>query len=135
MLSTYKLFNRGLLLTLFYIVFSGTTFAQKKDTTEIPDSLRFYKKIKHFAYKYKFTSLAFDAVFVDPEPKEYPVQPTSKEKKNVNPYLKYQGRIIKEIKVTVLDPFGHNVNDTLEHNTNRLQRFSNKSHITTRRFV
>ena len=37
--------------------------AQKKDTTQIPDSLGFYKKIKHFSYKYKFTTLLFDAMF------------------------------------------------------------------------
>ncbi len=122
-------------MVILFSIFSNWSLAQKKDTLQTPDSLRFYKKIKHFAYKYKFTSLLYDATFVDPDPKEYPVQPTSKEKKNVNPYLKYQGRIIKEIKVTVFDPFGHTVNDTIERNINKLQHFGNKTHITTRRFV
>ncbi len=119
---------------MLFMMISSFGYAQK-DTTQIPDSLRFYKKIKHWAYKYKLTTLAFDAVFVDPEAKEYPTQPASKEEKNVNPYQKYQGRVIKEIKVTVYDPFGHNVTDTIERPINKLQRFGNRSHITTRRFV
>ena len=49
------------------------------------DSLLVYKKIKKAAYKYKVTQWAYDLMFVDPEPKEYPVQPASKEVKNVNP--------------------------------------------------
>ena len=122
-------------VAILFSVFSNKIIAQKKDTLQKLDSLRFYKKIKHFAYKYKLTSLLYDATFVDPEQKEYHLQPVSKETKNVNPYLKYQGRIIKEIKVTVFDPFGHSVNDTIERNTNKLERFGNKTHITTRRFV
>lgn len=133
--STCRLFNCRLLLGICCMLLVSSVAAQKRDSLVSSDSLKIYKKIKHFAYKYKFASLAFDAIFVDPEPKEYPVRPTSKEKKNVNPYLKYQGRIIKEIKITVFDPFGHNVNDTTEQNINQLQRFGNKSHITTRHFV
>ena len=133
--STRSSFKRYLLLSIYCLLLSNNVFSQKDTTLHTSDSLKLYKNIKHFSYKYKLTSLAFDAIFVDPEAKEYPVQPASKEKKNVNPYLKYQGRVIKEIKVTVFDPFGHNVNDTLEHNINRLQRFGNKSHITTRHFV
>jgi hypothetical protein len=131
----YHLLIKGLAFTLLLLMLSSLSYAQKKDTTQIPDSLRFYKKIKHFAYKYKLTSLAFDAVFVDPEVKEYPKQPASKEQKNVNPYQKYQGRVIKDIKVTVYDPFGHSVTDTITRNINKVQRFGNKAHITTRRFV
>ncbi|MES2566165.1 MAG: hypothetical protein V4565_04830 [Bacteroidota bacterium] len=94
-----------------------------------------YKKIKKVAYKYKITQRAYELVFVDPEPQEYPVQPVTKEVKNVNPYLKYEGRIIKDIKITVYDPFGHNVNDTNMANINRSQKMFNRAHITTRRFV
>ncbi len=114
---------------------SGYCYAQKKNKTNVKDSLLLYKKIKKFAYKHKITTLAYDAIFVDPEPKEYPKQVASKEAKNVNPYLKYEGRIIKDILVTVYDPFGHNVNDTLSHSINASQRFGNSIHVKTRKFV
>ena len=79
--------------------------------------------------------MAYDAIFVDPEPKEYPKQVASKEEKNVNPYLKYEGKVIKDIRIIVYDPFGHNVNDTITKNINASQRFGNKAHVKTRKFV
>ncbi|MBC7695494.1 MAG: hypothetical protein H7141_08630 [Burkholderiales bacterium] len=99
------------------------------------DTMLVYKKIKKMAYKHKITQRAYELVFVDPEPKEYPVQPATKEVKNVNPYLKYEGKIIKDIQITIYDPFGHNVNDTNMSNINRMQKLGNSAHITTRRFV
>lgn len=114
---------------------SNYTYAQKKNVSTEKDSLDIYKKIKRIAYKHKLTSRAFDLIFVDPEPVEYPALPTTLVKIEVNPYLKYQGRIIKDIIITVYDPFGHNVNDTLMHSINTSQRFGNKLHITTRHFV
>ncbi len=133
----YKLLNNGLVFCIVFIFISGFILGQKPqpNTNTQKDSLLLYKKIKRFAYKHKLTTWAYDAIFVDPEPKEYPTQPASTEEKNVNPYLKYQGRIIKNIQITVYDPFGHNVNDTITHPINNLQKFGNRAHITTRRFV
>ncbi|MGZ3862253.1 MAG: hypothetical protein ACXVPN_12065 [Bacteroidia bacterium] len=100
------------------------------------DSLRIYKKIKTFAYKHKLTRAAYEAVFVDPEPKEYPATPaTPNQGKVVNPYLKYNGRVIRKIKITVLDPFGYSVADTVPHAINTSQKWGNHLHITTRRWV
>ncbi len=127
-------------LLIFMLTFFLPHFLSSQENTfenEEPekDSMLLYKKIKKVAYKYKITQRAYELVFVDPEPKEYPIQPATEEVKNVNPYLKYEGRIIKDIKITVYDPFGHNVNDTNMSNINRSQRILNKAHITTRRFV
>ena len=114
---------------------SSNFYAQKKGISQKKDTLDIYKKIKLVAYKHKLTTLAFDAIFVNPEPIEYPTVPTTKAKKEINPYLKYKGRVIKDIIITVYDPFGHNVNDTILHSINSSQRFGNKIHVTTRHFV
>lgn len=126
--------KRGIIYCVLFFCISLSNFAQQKDSTQ-KDSLQVYKKIKHFAYKYKFTTWMYDAVFVDPEPKEYPTQPASKEEKNVNPYLKYQGKMIQDIKITVYDPFGHSVMDTLPRNINSIQKAGNRLHITTRHWI
>ncbi len=107
----------------------------KKNKAPAKDTLIVYKKLKHFAYKYKLTAKLYDATFVDPEPKEYPKQPASKEEKNVNPYLKYQDKIIRQINVIVYDPFGHVVSDTNARNMNGLQKLGNNLHFRTRHFV
>jgi hypothetical protein len=101
------------------------------------DTLRIYKKIKHIAQFSRFTKFLYDATFVDPEPKEYPVAPevTSKEKKEINPYQNYQHAIIRRINIYVYDPFGHNVNDTVSRKVNYSQRIGNMSHIRSRKWI
>jgi len=113
----------------------STTSIVRDDTISKKDSLRIYKKLKHFAYKRKLTRWIYDATFKDPEPREYPTLPASHEKKNVNPYLKYRNKLIRQINVTVYDPFGRSVTDTLPRHTNSVERFGNRVHTTTQRFV
>lgn len=122
------------ILILILLLLCSSLFSQQ-DKLSKKDSLRIYKKLKRFAYRNKITTWVYDATFKDPEPRDYPKIPTSKEKKNVNPYLKYENRMIRDIKVTVYDPFGHSVNDTLVHNTNKLERLGNRVHMTTKKFV
>ncbi len=133
------LFFRATVLCVLVLFFSFPVFPQKeksqKEKKTEKDSLRIYKKIKHIAYKHKVTSWMYDAVFKDPEPKEYPSLPASHEKKNVNPYLKHKKKLIREINITVYDPFGRSVTDTLPRSINNLERFGNRLHITTRKFV
>jgi hypothetical protein len=98
------------------------------------DSLRLYKKIKKAAYKYRLTRLAYEATFRDPEPQEYP-EPATKEEKQVNPYLKVRGSVIRKINITVYDPFGYSVNDTTPKKIDWSQRMGNNIHVTTRKFI
>jgi hypothetical protein len=116
----------AMLFSLF-ILFSS---AQPQD-----DSLRIYRKIKKAAYKYRLTRMAYDAVFVDPEPKEYPKEPASGEEKRVNPYLLFPGKIIRNINIEVLDPFGYSVNDTTRRKVNGIQQLGNHFHVTTRHWI
>ncbi len=127
-LARASLFRRVVLLMMVSLIVSPVV-AQKKD------SLRLYKRIKKFAYRHKYTSMAYDAIFVDPEPKEYPIQPASKEEKNVNPYLKYTNKIIRNVNITVYDPFGYSVADTIQKKINTSQRVGNSLHIKTRKFI
>jgi len=105
------------------------SFSQKQD------SLTIYQKIKNVTDKSKITTWLYQAIFVDPKPKEYPSQPASKEEKIVNPYLKEENRIIRKINITVYDPFGHSITDTSSQKINFFQKISNRLHVTTRRWV
>lgn len=127
---TRNFLNTAIVTSVVLIFVYNTASAQDHDT------LRIYKKIKHFAYKHKLTRLAYEAVFVDPEPKEYPVLPaTPNQGKIVNPYLKYNGRIIRKISITVYDPFGYSVSDTVQHKINTSQKIGNHLHVKTRKWV
>ena len=87
------------------------------------------------ASRHRVTRMAYEAVFRDPEPQEYPQQPASKEEKQVNPYLKVQGATIRRINIKVYDPFGFSIYDTLPRKINRVQKAGNRLHITTRRYI
>ena len=117
-------------VALLLLVNGPDSNAQEKD------SLRLYKGLKRAAYKYRVTTLVYNALFRDPEPKEYPVQPAVPLKeKHVNPYMLYPGKHIRKINVTVLDPFGYSINDTTPPKTDFIQKAGNRLHITTRRWI
>jgi hypothetical protein len=120
---------------LLAALLTSSLFFNAASQEQEKDSLRIYKRIKKAAYKYRLTRLAYDAVFVDPEPKEYPAQPASHEEKQVNPYLLYPGRIIRYINIEVLDPFGYSVTDTLRRKVNILQQTGNRVHVKTRKWI
>lgn len=130
----HKLLRRFLcfLIALLTVV---TAPAQHKKTEEEKDSLKFYRKIKTFAYKRKLTRMAYDAVFVDPKPVEYPKEPASTEEKIVNPYLKYEGKVIRHIRINVYDPFGYSITDTVPRKITRLEHAGNRAHTTTRKWI
>jgi hypothetical protein len=130
----------GKLLVLLFFVFSlcgGSVSAiDHKDSLKVRDTLILYKKIKKFAYKHRITTLLYQSIFVDPQQREYHANPSepapTHEEKMVNPYLKYNGRVIREINVIVKDPFGYSINDTVRQKINVFQRAGNYYHLTTR---
>jgi hypothetical protein len=122
-----ELLNRVTFLLFFLLFFNGA-FAQEKDSANI------YEKIREAAYKRTFTTWLYHAIFVDPAPIEYPVAPEAKEK-HVNPYLKHKDQIIRNINISVYNPFGHKVQDTISHIDNILENVANHVHITTRHWI
>lgn len=101
------------------------------------DTLRIYKRIKRIAQRNKWTQMLYEAMFVDPEPKEYAVAPQTnvEEKKEVNPYINYEHAIIRRINIYVYDPFGQSVNDTVQKKINFAQRTGNMAHIRSRKWI
>ncbi len=130
-----RLLSRGLATCITWCFMCITLTAQTKDATPLKDTLKFYKKIKTVMYKHKLTKMAYDAIFVEPKPIEYPKHPGSKEEKIVNPYLKYQDKIIRNINIRVYDPFGYSVTDTVPRKITTLEHAGNRAHTTTRKWI
>ncbi len=124
------------LLLLGGIVFQSVTcFAQAKDTTPVRDTLAVYKKIKKAFSKHRATELLYDAIFVDPAPKQYENKPLSDKQKAQDPKKKLEKKIIRNINITVFDPFGYSVHDTMRQAINSFQKLANHYHHTTRHHV
>lgn len=115
------------LIALF--LFEGSSYAQQGDSALI------YDKIKAAASKRTLTTWIYQAIFVDPAPKEYPIAPEEPER-NVNPYLKHNNKIIRSVKIAVYNPFGHKViDDSIKHVSNVLENIANHVHINTRQWI
>jgi hypothetical protein len=121
-------------MILFLLLNCSICYSQQQHKTR--DSLKVYKKIKRFAEKRRITKWVYEAVFRDPEPKEYPADPVSNNiNKQINPYIKNEKKIIKRVNITVLDPFGSNFMDTCCKRLNYFENLGNKAHFRTRHWI
>lgn len=94
------------------------------------DSLKFYRDIEKYAKKRKGTYTLYKAIFNLPDTK------TKKtEKQKTISYNKYKGRIIRQIQIYTLDPFGYSVRDTLTKPKSLFQKGGNALHKRTMRFA
>lgn len=134
-------------LTFFFLLFSGATFAQEKDkkvdTTskkviktdakyiEQKNDPALYKKIEDFSNKSKFTKLLHKSIFESSSTKNS--NPVRRPKKRA--YKKFEGKIIRNINVVSLDPFGYSVTDTTAKPKNWAENVGNKLHIKSKEFA
>lgn len=99
---------------------------------EIPDSANFYKRLEKRSDKHNFTRWVHDAIFSNSDDVEKDTPVFTSKKKTVNPFLKYKGKIVRNINIVVLDPFGYSVNDLFGKTQDYFDRIGNKYHVTTK---
>lgn len=93
------------------------------------DSVEIYNKIKNYSKKNKFTQVMHKLLFRSKKPKKkqellVPLDSTH-----------YDGKIIRNINVITLDPFGHSVADTTQKPKNWGERTGNRLHLKTKRIA
>ena len=129
----YSDFRRDTLLPVKYKVIGEK---EKMPLVYLPDSLirdtlkYEYTKIKDFAYKNKWTKELYKMVFVDPKPGHLSVMRTQNSEQR---FKQYTGKIIRDIVVKVLPPYGTSVYDTtyFEEDIGWLKNLANKTHLKT----
>lgn len=109
----------------------------KKDTVkEKRDQM--YKKLEDYSKQKKFTKFIHKLIF-RPVESQRPSQSRRKIKEKtpemVNTYDRYEGKIIRKINITTLDPFGYSVNDTARKPAVWLDRFGNGVHLKTKQLT
>jgi hypothetical protein len=113
------------LLLLLFLIYSNV-FAQR-DTVKT-DSTKLYENIATYAKRSRLATFMYSLVFK-------PVDIISKKKvfKNLiqQPYNSFESRIIRNINITTLDPFGYSVSDTAIRAHNFLYKAGNATHIKT----
>lgn len=114
-------------LILFCICFQST-FSQENKTTN--DSIEKYSKLKKFSKKSKFTTFLNKIIF-------RPAKIKKKDKTLVEtPQLKQaEGKIIRNIRIITLDPFGNSDTDSTMVPNNWGERTGNRLHLKTKKFA
>ncbi len=118
-------------IIIFHVLIFCTTGAalaqHKKDSTDIHGV---YKKIEDYSSKRKLTNLIKDLLL-------HPVT-TSTNPLVENPgiqvddvYTQFEGKIIRNINISTLDPFGYSVHDTTSYPRSFLEKSGNALHVKT----
>lgn len=119
--------KQKLILTILICCCYQISFAQvdKKEK----DSSVVYKQIQTYSKKNKFTKLLHKLVF-------RPVSArTNKEKVAPKKFNLFEGKIIRNINIVTLDPFGYSEIDTTKKPKNWAERTGNRIHIKTNRLA
>jgi hypothetical protein len=99
----------------------------KTDTTKIYEDIQSYAKrgkVTNFMYQMIFKPFGKSSVKKNEKRKAY-------YKLKQQPYSTFEGKIIRDIKIITLDPFGTPVNDTVAASGNFLYRAGNAMHVKT----
>jgi hypothetical protein len=131
-----KKWFRNIFIVLFVsTLLTDVVFAQQSATKA--DSSKLYRDIETFSQKRKSTKFLYRLLF---KPVEIPVQKITKAKtkKKVEiekPYSAFEGKIIRAIYITTLDPFGRHATDTVVTGQNLLTEAGNRMHFRTLRLT
>ena len=118
---------------LFFVSFLLSDFVFAQQIPVKKDSTILYKNIESFSGRSKFTqfmySLVFKPVAIISKKKE--VQKKVYKKLIQKPYGAFEGKIIRNIDIVTLDPFGYSATDTTVAKQNFLYKAGNGMHIKT----
>jgi len=120
---------------IFHIVLicaSGMAVAQEKpDSSDVP---RVYKKIAEYSSKRKFANL-IQGLLLKPVNLSTCSLPAVSGIPVYEPYTRYEGKIIRSITITTLDPFGFSIDDTSAKPRSFLEKGGNSLHLKTQNYV
>ena len=114
----------------FIFLFLSFQFSFSQENGIKKDSSEVYKDIQTYSKKNKFTKFIHKLVF-------RPINPKQKLKKRVvkQNYQAFEGKIIRNIDIVTLDPFGYSEIDTTKKPRNWVEKNGNSIHIKTKKLA
>lgn len=121
--------KRKFLLYILILFSYQLSFAQKTEIKK--DSSKGYRDIEKYSKKRKFTKFIHKLIF-NPVTKENVKKTKKKKKKQTSIYKPYEGKIIRNIEITTLDPFGYSDSDSTQIPNNFVKKAGNTLHLKTK---
>jgi len=121
------------ILILFIVSLSINDFVSAQQTTVKTDSTHIYKNIESYSKRSKFGKFLYRLVFkpVVVISKKPEVRKKGYKKLIQKPYSVFEGKIIRNINIVTLDPFGYSITDTSFTTQSILSKAGNELHIKT----
>jgi hypothetical protein len=116
---------------LFFVILTTNDFVFAQDTSVQKDSTHLYENIETYSERSKFTKFMFRLFFKPVTP----VQKIVNKKLIQKPYSSFEGKIVRQINIVTLDPFGYSIGDTITASPSFLSKTGNKFHIKTHPFT
>jgi len=107
----------------------GQVDKTKKNTNGKKDSTEVYTKIKNYSKRNKFTQTLHKLLFRSAKTKKK--EPILVQNDTTN----FNGKIIRQINIVTLDPFGQSITDTTQMPRNWGERTGNKLHLKTKKIA
>src|ERR1035437_827808 len=127
----YKFFLIFLFFTVYILEFS---YGQKDNIKK--DSIKIYRNIETFSKKRKSTEYIYHLLFLPVATTPIPKSKTSKKQHaNLKSNRNFEGKIIRNINITTLNPFGYSIGDTAVEPQNLIYRAGNNLHIRSRQIT
>lgn len=121
-------FKHTFLYFVLIIFCHQLSYAQKNEIKK--DSSKGYRDIEKYSKKRKFTKFLHKLIF-NPVAKKTSKKQKPKKIKSKN-YTKYEGKIIRNIEITTLDPFGYSDSDSTQKPKIFVQKAGNFLHLKTK---
>lgn len=124
------------LFSIIIISISICDFAFAQETPAKKDSTLIYQHIESFSVKRKFTKFMYKLFF---KPVSVPLKKEANKKTYKKliqkPYSSFEGKIIRNINIVTLDPFGFSIGDTIKSQPGFTSRAGNNIHIQSHNFT
>ncbi len=120
-------FKDILILFLISILAGDFAFAQQKPIAR--DTTAIYKEIEAYSKRSKFTQFMYGLFFKPVASQKKKPRRKAYKKLIQKPYSTFEGKIIRNINIETLDPFGNSIGDSIVASPNFISRAGNKLHI------
>lgn len=119
----------AVLLSLLILISGNQVRGQVVSGSRSSDSTHVYKSIESFSKKRKITQLIFPLFFKPTETVLSGSHPNPVKYKQRESYSDFEGKVIRNITILSMDPFGYDVNDTSRKPHSSILNFGNNLHI------
>jgi hypothetical protein len=120
-------------ITLYLLLFFSYQFVCAQENLIQKDTSKGYRAIEKYSKKRKFTKFIHKLIFHSVETEK--VTKSSFQKINTKNYATFEGKIVRNIHIKTLDPFGYSETDSLKTPKNFAEKAGNALHIKTKQIA